>query len=75
MVHLKDIFANVGFGCGTNTKAEVMALWNLPWFSKILNIPNLHIYGVSKILIDYVLGWAHILQFTLQGWCFQVQQL
>jgi len=52
-----------------------MTLWGLLWFSKSLNIPILHIFGDSNILIDYVLGWTHIYQPTLQGWLFQVQQL
>lgn len=33
-----------GAGCGTNMKAEAMALWGLLWFTSFLSIPTIHIY-------------------------------
>lgn len=31
-----------------------MALWELLWSTNFLNIPTIHIYGDSKIIIDFV---------------------
>jgi len=52
-----------------------MALWGLLWFSNFLNIPKIHIYRDSKIIIDYVRGRAKLYQPTLQGWLQQITYL
>lgn len=64
-----------GAGSGTNTGEEAMALWGLLWFTKYLNIPKIHIFGDSKIIIDYVMGYAKIYQPSLHGWLYQIEQL
>jgi len=49
-------------GSGTNTRAEAMSLWGLIWFTHFLNIPDIHIFGDSKIIIDHVNGCEKINQ-------------
>lgn len=55
-------------GSGTNTRAEEMALWGLLWFTNFLNIPDIHIYGDSKIIINKVKGSANTNNPSLFGW-------
>ena len=42
----------MGVGYGLNTKAELLALWCLPWFAKN-NIGSFQVLGDSMIIIDY----------------------
>lgn len=41
-------------GVGTNTKAEVLALWGLLWFANHLYMDKIWIIGDSKVLIDHM---------------------
>ena len=44
----------MGCGCGTNTRAEILALWGLLYFALQKGIFELHVYGDSKVLNDWV---------------------
>jgi len=54
-------------GSYTNTRVEAMALWGLLWFTYFLNIPDIHIFGDSKIIADHVNGYADINQPMVLG--------
>ena len=43
-----------GCGSGTNTRGELLALWSLLHFSTSKPITTMHIYGDSKVIIDWV---------------------
>lgn len=45
-----------------------MALWGVLWFTNFLGIPDIHIYGDSKIIIDQVKCGANINNPLLLGW-------
>lgn len=52
-----------------------MALWGMLWLIKFLNIPEIHIYGDTKIILDHVKGKAQIKQPTLLSWLRRIQGL
>lgn len=52
-----------------------MALWGLLWFTNFLDIQNLHVFGDSKVVIDYVCLQAHIQKSSLQGWLMQIKNI
>ena len=43
----------MGHGNDTNTREELMALWELLHFSKVIGIPTLHVYGDSYVIINW----------------------
>lgn len=47
-------------GLGSNNNSKAMALWDILWLAKFLNISEIHIYGDSKIILDHVKGKAQI---------------
>lgn len=55
-------------GSGTNTRAEVIALWGLMWFSNHLCVDRVLIYGDSKVLVDHLNQVASINQTLLSSW-------
>lgn len=55
-------------GSGTNTRAEVIALWGLMWFTNHLRYDRIFIYGDSKVLIDHLLRKATINQNCMSSW-------
>ena len=52
----QDHFINLWMrtGLGINTKAQLIALWGLLWFSRKRCILDIHIVGDSKVVIDWV---------------------
>ena len=44
----------MGCGCGTNTRAKILAPWGLLYFALQKGIFDLHVFGDSKILIEWV---------------------
>lgn len=60
-------------GNGTNNKVEAMVLWGLLWFTNFLNIPILHVYGDTKIIIEHVLGKTSINNLSLLGWMKRIE--
>lgn len=66
-----NIFWNGGEG--TNNKAEAIALSGLLYFSSFLNIPVLHIYRDSQIIIHHVLGKSSIKNQLLSGWMKRIE--
>jgi len=60
---------------GSNNKAEALAVWGILWLTSFLNIPDIHIYGDSNIIMYHVNGKAHIKQSTLLGWLREIENL
>lgn len=55
-----------------NARAEEMTLWGLLWFTHFHNIPDIHIFGDSKIIVDHVKGCANIKQQLLLRWLWKI---
>lgn len=62
-------------GKGSNNKAEVMALAGLLYFCDFLGISGLHIFGVSKLIIDHVKSVHHIQNINLLGWLHRISYI
>lgn len=62
-------------GCGTNNKAEAMALAGLSQFSSFLNIQLLQIYGDSKNTIGLATGKLTNKNPILSGWIDRIEIL
>ena len=62
-------------GLGINNKAGAMDFWGMLWLIKFLNIPEIHIYGDPKIILDHVKGKTLIKQPKLHGWLRRIQGL
>ena len=62
LVISKEYFYRIKMGCGlsTNTHAELLALWVLLTFSKLLGLPYLHIRGDSSTIINWFNGMAKL---------------
>jgi hypothetical protein len=43
-------------GSGTNSKAELLGLWVLLFFSRVQKLEHLQVYGDSKLMIDWDLN-------------------
>ena len=62
LVISKEHFYYIKMGCGlsTNTRAELLALWVLLTFSKLLGLPYLHIRGDSFSIIKWFNGMVKL---------------
>ena len=58
-------------GCGknTNTRAELMALWALLYFSEEIGLPMMHILGDSSVIINWAKGISTLTTLDLEAWC------
>ena len=65
----------LGIGYGTNTKAELLSLWDLLLSSQMMGIPLSHVYGDSQVIIN----WAKVLTALsppdLFQWCRETKKL
>ena len=59
----------LGVGYGTNTKAELLSLWELIHSSKMMGIPPTHVYGDSQVIINWALGSTALSPPDLFHWC------
>jgi len=57
----------LGGGCGSNTRAELIALWGLLFFASSKGVFHLMVLGDSKIIIDWIIGRTR-LKFINMGW-------
>lgn len=62
-------------GLGTNTRAEVIALWGLMWFANHLCVENVSYYDDSKDLIDHLNQVGSINQPHLSSWIHRIDIL
>jgi hypothetical protein len=59
----------MGSGCRTNTIEELLALWMLIKFAKILGIRHLHVLGDSMVTVEWGNHNLRIKLVSLQSWC------
>ena len=50
--NVHSFFLKMGCGHNSNTKAELLALWALLFFAKGMDLPSLHIFGDSFVVIN-----------------------
>ena len=64
-------------GCGQsiNTRAELLVLWALLYFSKEIGLPMLHIYGVSSVIINRAKDISTLTTLDLEDWCENIKEL
>ena len=64
-------FFYIKMGCGhnTNIRAELLALWVLLHFAKVIGIPTLHVYGDSYVIINWANDKAALSALDLNCWC------
>ena len=63
-------------GCGqSNTRAELLDLWALMYFSKEIGLPMLRIYGDSSIIINWEKGISTLTTLDLEAWCENIKEI
>ena len=64
-------------GCGksTNTREELMSLWELLYFSKEIGLPMMHIFGDSSIIISWEKGISTLTSLELEAWYENIKEL
>ena len=65
----------LGVGYGSNTKAELLGLWDLLLSSQMMGIPLTHIYGDSQVIINWAKGHTTLTPPDLHHWCRETQKL
>ena len=65
----------LGFGYGTNTKAELMGLWALLLSSQMMGLPLVSIFGDSQVIVNWVKGLTALSQPYLFHWCRETKNL
>ena len=60
---------------GSNTRAELLALWALLFFSKAIGLPKLQIYGDSLVIINWAKGISTLTSLDLKAWCENIKDL
>ena len=65
----------LGVGTSTNTKAELIALWELLHISQTMGIPTLNIFGDSIVIISWVKGTSALRPPALSHWCMDTKRL
>ena len=58
LVMAEQSFYKLWMNCslGSNTKGELLSLWIILRFSSSLGLDGIHIYGDSKIIVDWAVG-------------------
>jgi ribonuclease HI len=62
-------------GGGTNTRAELMAAWELLTLAQILAIKDIHVIGDSKIIIDWINNVGSLQAISIECWKDEVKDL
>ena len=64
-------------GCGksTNTRVELLALWDILFFTKEIGLPMLHIYEDSSVIINWEKGISALTTLDLEAWCENIKEL
>ena len=62
-------------GVGTNSRAELLALWSLLSFASNLGISSLQIVGDSKLIVDWYKGQADFRSLSLMHWMERILHL
>ena len=64
---------NCGFG--TNTRAELLALWSILHLANSMGIDAIQIVGDSRIIVDWFRGSLHLETLALTHWMERIMQL
>ena len=73
--HVHSFHIKLGFGPSTNTKAELLDLWFLLYWAKMLGLPSLNIFGDSSMIINRAIGKAALAYLALDNWCEAIKQM
>ena len=65
----------LGVGDSTNTKAELLGLWDLLHTSHMMAIPLSHIFGDSSVIINWAKGSTDLSPPKLFHWCGKTRNL
>ena len=65
----------MGDGTCTNTKAELIALWDLLSVTKMMGIPYLNVFGDSAVIINWEKGNVALNPSDLSHWCMDTRRL
>ena len=66
--HNLSYILKMGPGGGTNTKAELLSLWGLLYFSKNKDLLDIKILGDSKVIIEWEKYVYSLRSMELQHW-------
>jgi len=66
---------DMAIGTGSNTRAELLALWGLMFLSHYLNLQDVIIAGDSKVVVDWFNGKAILNVLILQAWKQRIEDL
>ena len=74
---IQSHFFCIKMGCGlvANTRAELLALLALMFFSKEIGISTLHVYGDSFVIINWENEKEALSSLDLDAWCLNVFKL
>ena len=64
-------------GCGkrTNTREELLALWELLYFAVAIGLPTLHVCGDSSVIINWANDKESLSYLGLDYWCDDILEL
>ena len=65
----------LGVRYGTNTKAEMLSLWDFLLSSQMTGIPLSHVYGDSQVIINWAKGSTALSPPDLLHWCRETKKL
>lgn len=71
----RSFHIKLGCGLSTNTSAELLALWTLLYWAKVLGLLFLHIFGDSSVIINWAIGKAALACLALDNWCEAIRQM
>jgi len=59
----------------SNNFSELVAVWCLLYWANRRNIKDIHIYGDSRMVIDWLKGKINISNIFLEHWCHRIREL
>jgi ribonuclease HI len=62
-------------GSGSNTKAELLALWCILYFAHFKKVTRLQLVGDSKVIIDWFTNANNLQVVSLQHWMKKIRDL
>ena len=65
----------LSIGPGSNTKAELLALWGLLYFAKIKEILPVTVFGDSEVIMDWARGSHDLHTIQLLHWIRRTKEL
>ena len=73
--HVHSFHIKLGCGSSTNTRVELLALWSLLYWEKVLGLASLNIFGDSSVIINWANGKATLSCLALDNWCEAIRQM